>query len=60
MWINKFGFIAINQKSPKDITEGILFMHLYPNGWNFEVPSYSPTQQGNVLDIPTCAAAEKW
>jgi hypothetical protein len=25
MWINKFGFIAINQKSPKDITEGILF-----------------------------------
>jgi hypothetical protein len=26
MWINKFGFIAINQKSPKDITEGILFI----------------------------------
>jgi hypothetical protein len=26
MWINKFGFIAINQKSPKDITEGILLL----------------------------------
>ena len=25
MWINKFGFLPINQKSPKDITEGILF-----------------------------------
>ena len=25
MWINKFGILAINQKSPKDITEGILF-----------------------------------
>jgi hypothetical protein len=24
MWINKFGILAINQKSPKDITEGIL------------------------------------
>jgi hypothetical protein len=28
MWINKFGFLAINQKSPKDITEGILFLRL--------------------------------
>jgi hypothetical protein len=26
MWINKFGILAINQKSPKDITEGILFL----------------------------------
>ena len=25
MWINKFGILAINQKSLKDITEGILF-----------------------------------
>jgi hypothetical protein len=26
MWINKFiGILAINKKSPKDITEGILF-----------------------------------
>ena len=33
---------------------------MHPNGFNFEVPSYSPTQPGNVLDIPTWAAAEKW
>jgi len=25
MLINKFVFLGINQKSPKDITEGILF-----------------------------------
>jgi hypothetical protein len=25
MSINKFGILAINQKSPKDITEGILY-----------------------------------
>ncbi len=24
MWINKFGILEINQKSPKDITEGNL------------------------------------
>jgi hypothetical protein len=32
MWINKFiGILAINQKSPKDITEGILLVFLRPN-----------------------------
>jgi hypothetical protein len=37
MWINKFGFIAINQKSPKDITEGILFTTLYHDiqAWHY-------------------------
>jgi hypothetical protein len=24
MWMNKFGIVAINQKSPKDITKGNL------------------------------------
>jgi hypothetical protein len=28
MWIKKFGILAINQKSPKDITEGILFISI--------------------------------
>ncbi len=30
MWINKFGILAINQKSSKDITEGILY-RIYMN-----------------------------
>ena len=29
MWINKFGILTINQKSPKDITEGILLNHTF-------------------------------
>ena len=33
MWINKFGILAINQKSPKDITEGILFNDLSNCDW---------------------------
>jgi hypothetical protein len=33
MWINKFGIRAINQKSPNDITEGILYVQYPPKVW---------------------------
>ena len=38
MWINKFGFIAINQKSPKDITEGILLPPLHQASVSYYFP----------------------
>ena len=52
MWINKFtGILAINQKSAKDITEGILF----PQGVNLSglciMASYGSKISNFLIDI---------